>query len=262
MTARPHGGADASSPTVICRYRLGMATDVTDLTFGVEVMERSASVPVVVDLWAPWCGPCRTLGPILEKVVDETDGEVELVKVNIDENPQIAAAFGVQSIPAVFALRDGQVVDTFIGAVPEPAVRTFIDGLARAKLSEADRLVALGDEQSIRAALELEPDHGEAIRSLAEILVADGNAADALDLLSRIPETPETRRIAALARLSMSGDETLIDSDDLEERLNSLLDVVRDDDVARQEYVDVLAAMDPEDPRTSLFRKRLSARLF
>jgi putative thioredoxin len=239
-----------------------MATDVTDLTFGEEVIERSAQVPVVVDLWAPWCGPCRTLGPILEKVIDETDGEVELVKVNIDENPQIAAAFGVQSIPAVFALRDRQVVDTFIGAVPESAVRTFVDKLAPAKLSEADRLVAAGDEESVRAALELEPDHREAIRTLAEILIADGKPAEALELLSRIPETPETGRVAALARLSMAGDESPIDSDDLEERLTSLLEKVRDDDVARQEYVDILAAMDPEDPRTTLFRKRLSARLF
>jgi putative thioredoxin len=239
-----------------------MATDVTDLTFGEEVMERSTEVPVVVDLWAPWCGPCRTLGPILEKVVDETNGEVELVKVNIDENPQIAAAFGVQSIPAVFALRDGQVVDNFIGAVPEPTVRTFIERLAQAMPSEADQLVALGDEQSVRAALELEPDHREAIRTLAELLIAEGKPADALEVLSRIPETPETSRVAALARLSMAGDESLLDSDDLEERLNALLEKVRDDETARQEYVDVLSAMDPEDPRTTVFRKRLSARLF
>jgi putative thioredoxin len=239
-----------------------MATDVTDLTFGEEVMERSAEVPVVVDLWAPWCGPCRTLGPILEKVVDETNGEVELVKVNIDENPQIAAAFGVQSIPAVFALRDGQVVDNFIGAVPEATVRTFVERLAAAMPSEADQLVALGDEQSVRAALELEPDHREAIRTLAELLISEGEPAEALEVLSRIPETPETSRVAALARLSMSGDESLLDSDDLEERLNALLEKVRDDDTARQEYVDVLSAMDPEDPRTTVFRKRLSARLF
>jgi putative thioredoxin len=239
-----------------------MAIDVTDLTFGEEVMERSATVPIVVDLWAPWCGPCRTLGPILEKVVDETAGEVELVKVNIDENPQIAAAFGVQSIPAVFALRDGKVVDNFIGAVPEPTVRTFVEKLAPAKPSEADLLVALGDEQSVRAALALEPDHREAIRTLAEILVADGKPAEALEVLSRIPETPETSRVAALARLSMAGDESLVDSDDLEERLNALLENVREDQAARQEYVDVLSAMEPEDPRTTLFRKRLSARLF
>jgi putative thioredoxin len=239
-----------------------MATDVTDLTFGEEVIERSAEVPVVVDLWAPWCGPCRTLGPILEKVIDETDGEVELVKVNIDENPQIAAAFGVQSIPAVFALRDRQVVDNFIGAVPEPTVRAFVEKLAPAKMTEADRLVGLGDETSIRAALSLEPDHREAIRALAEILVADGRPEEALEVLARVPETPETGRVAALARLSLAGDETLLESDDLDERLTALLERVRDDDAARQEYVDILAAMDPEDPRTTLFRKRLSARLF
>jgi putative thioredoxin len=141
-------------------------------------------------------------------------------------------------------------------------VRTFIERLAQAMPSEADQLVALGDEQSVRAALELEPDHREAIRTLAELLIAEGKPADALEVLSRIPETPETSRVAALARLSMAGDESLLDSDDLEERLNALLEKVRDDETARQEYVDVLSAMDPEDPRTTVFRKRLSARLF
>ena len=94
--------------------------DVTDATFEQDVLVRSEQVPVVVDLWAPWCGPCRTLGPILEKVVAAKGGSVELVKVNVDENPQISATFQVQSIPAVFALKDGKVVDGFIGAVPEP----------------------------------------------------------------------------------------------------------------------------------------------
>src|SRR5829696_3223546 len=106
-----------------------MAIDVTDATFEADVVERSKSTPVVVDLWAPWCGPCQTLGPILEKVTDATNGKVALVKVNVDENPAISQAFRVQSIPAVYALRDGQVVDGFIGAYPEAEVTRFVEGL-------------------------------------------------------------------------------------------------------------------------------------
>lgn len=106
-----------------------MSLDATDATFQTAVLDRSAHVPVVVDLWAPWCGPCRTLGPIIEKVVDGTAGQVELIKVNIDENPGIAQAFGVQSIPLVVALVDGQPVDGFLGAQPEHMVQEFIDRL-------------------------------------------------------------------------------------------------------------------------------------
>ena len=133
-------------------------TDVTDATFQTDVLDRSQDVPVVVDLWAEWCGPCRTLGPILERVVGETGGQVALAKVDIDSNPQVAAAFQVQSIPAVFAISQGKVVDSFIGALPEPSVREFVAKLAPAE-SEADRLAARGDEASLRAALELEHDH-------------------------------------------------------------------------------------------------------
>src|SRR5580658_1772888 len=130
--------------------------DVTDATFQDEVILRSATVPVVVDLWAPWCGPCTTLGPMLENAVAATGGAVALAKVNIDENPRIAQSFGVQSIPAVFAIRDGKVVDQFIGAVPEAQVTAFVQKQAPPP-SEADTLVAAGDEASLRRALELEP---------------------------------------------------------------------------------------------------------
>src|SRR2546421_5765708 len=124
--------------------------DVTDSTFETAVIERSAEVPVVVDLGAEWCGPCKTLGPILEKVIAETGGAVELAKVDVDANPQVASAFRVQSIPAVYALKDRQVVDHFIGALPEAKVRDFVARLAPTA-SEADLLVAKGDEASLRA---------------------------------------------------------------------------------------------------------------
>ena len=153
-----------------------MYVDVTDETFQAEVIDRSASVPVVVDLWAPWCGPCRTLGPIIEKAIDETDGQVVLVKVNVDENPGISRAFQVQSIPLVVALKDGQPVDGFLGAQGEPAVRDFVLGLLPTEQETAlDALIAQGDEASLRQALELEAGNEKAIVALAELLVEKGS---------------------------------------------------------------------------------------
>jgi putative thioredoxin len=132
--------------------------DVTDQTFQSDVLDRSATVPVIVDLWAPWCGPCKTLGPMIEKAVADTGGAVELVKVNVDENPRWHRPSTVQSIPAVFALSHGQVVDQFIGALPEAQMTAFVQRLAPAP-SEADTLGGGRDEASLRKALELEPDH-------------------------------------------------------------------------------------------------------
>jgi putative thioredoxin len=213
-------------------------------------------VPVVVDLWAEWCGPCRTLGPVLERVVGATDGKVELVKVDIDANPRVAATFQVQSIPAVYALRDRKIVDSFIGALPERAVQEFVDRLAPPE-SEADRLAARGDEASLRAALELQPDHTGAVLALANLLVARGDREEALALLERIPETADTRRIAALARVGND-----VADDGVEARLDALLERVKDDEDARREFVDMLEVLGPDDPRTATYRKRLTARLY
>jgi putative thioredoxin len=233
-----------------------MPTDVTDATFQTAVIDRSADVTVVIDLWAPWCGPCRTLGPVLEKVVDEAGDGVELVKVNIDDNPQVAAAFRVQSIPAVFAIRDKAVVDGFIGALPEAQVREWVDQLAPMP-TEAELLVAQGDEASLREALALEPDNAAAIVALAEMLVERGDKDEALALLARIPESPETRRVAALARTGV-----IADADGFEQKLDALLPRVKGDDAARQEYVDLLEVMGAGDPRTAEYRRKLSAALF
>jgi putative thioredoxin len=236
--------------------------DVTDQTFQGDVLERSNSVPVVVDLWAPWCGPCKTLGPMLETAVADTGGAVELAKVNVDENPRVATQFQVQSIPAVYAVKDGKVVDGFIGALPEAEVTAFVQRLAPAP-SEADTLAAAGDEASLRKALGLEPDHAAATEGLARILIDRGDAAEALALLQRLPESETSRALAAEARLLEAGvDVAGVDRAELEAKLNELLDRVRDDEAARQEYVDLLEAMGAEDPRTNEYRRALAARLF
>lgn len=237
-----------------------MSIDVTDATFPADVVERSKQVPVVVDLWAEWCGPCKSLGPILEKVIDETGGKVVLAKVDIDANRQTADAFQVQSIPAVYALKDGKVVNGFVGAQPEASVREFVASLlpTEAEESMAD-LLAAGDEVSLRKVLEAEPGHEQAVVALALLLVAKGDddsKAEALALLARIPESAETRRVGALARI---GADT---RDDVTDELDRLLDRVKDDDDARQRYVDLLEVMGADDPRTASYRKQLTARLF
>ena len=233
--------------------------DVTDATFEQAVLARSEEVPVVVDLWAPWCGPCKTLGPVLEKVVAEAAGMVELAKVNVDENPRVGATFQVQSIPAVFALRDRKIVDQFIGAVPEAQVRAFVERLLP-QPSPADKLVALGTEDALRAALDLEPDHPGAVVGLADLLVRRGDTEEALALLARVPETAETRRVAALARMAAAG--RLPPSDNVEAKLDALLERVRDDEAARRELLDLLEVLGPDDPRTSRYRRAMTSRLF
>src|SRR3954462_4717027 len=133
--------------------------DVTEATFEQEVVERSRTTPVVVDFWAEWCGPCRTLTPILEKAASAREGDVILAKVDTDANQQIAAAFQIQGIPAVKAFKDGRVVDEFVGVQPPPAVERFFDKLVP---TESDRLVEAGDETALRKALELQPGRADA----------------------------------------------------------------------------------------------------
>lgn len=233
------------------------ATDITDETFEAEVIEKSSQVTVVVDLWAPWCGPCKTLGPIIESVVDATEGKVILAKVNIDENPAIGQAFKVQSIPAVYALKDGAVVNGFMGALPEHEIQAFVDGLLPSQDEQAlEQLIAAGDEASLRLALQEEPANEEAIGALGELLVADGRPEEALALIERIPDNDRTRKIAATARIGEAP------NDDYDVELTALLDSVKADDDARQKFVDILELMGANDPRTSEYRRKLTTRLY
>ncbi|MCP5027030.1 MAG: tetratricopeptide repeat protein [Actinomycetia bacterium] len=232
--------------------------DATDASFETDVLARSEQAVIVVDLWAPWCGPCKQLGPIIEKVVGETNGQAELVKINIDENPGAAQAFQVQSIPAVYAVKDRQVVDGFVGAQGEPAVKEFVDKLIDgAEPNEVDLLIEVGDEPSLRRVLELEPGHVEATQGIAHLLIDRGDNEAALAILETIPDTPEARHLKALARTGESKP-----ADDIEARLDALLDQVKGNDEARQEFLDLLEVLGPDDERTGAYRRQLTARLF
>lgn len=153
-----------------------MSVEATDQSFARDVIDRSHELPVVVDFWAVWCGPCRQLTPVLEQAVDALEGQVELVTVNVDENPRTAMEYRVQGIPAVKAFRDGRMVDQFTGAVPPQAVEAFLQSLLP---SEADRLVEVGDEESLRKAIALEPGHAGALAALARLELSEDDTAGA-----------------------------------------------------------------------------------
>ncbi|MEY2974290.1 MAG: hypothetical protein RIR49_710 [Actinomycetota bacterium] len=232
--------------------------DVTDATFQAEVLDRSMRQAVVVDLWAPWCGPCRTLGPMLEEIVATTGGKAVLAKVNVDENPAVSQAFRVQSIPAVYAVVEGQVVDGFMGAIGRHEIQEFVDRLVPSAESEMILgLIAARDELGLRAVLETDPGNEAVIVALSEMLVERGETTEALALLERVPESDEVRRVKAEARLG-----TVAPSDDFDVELTDLLERVKGDDEARQRFVDILELMGPNDPRTATYRKQLTARLF
>jgi putative thioredoxin len=204
--------------------------DGTDQAFMADVIEASRAQPVIVDFWAPWCGPCRTLGPMLEKVVRNTGGKVRMVKINIDENPGVAGQLGVRSIPAVYAFDGGRPVDGFMGAIPESQIKLFVDRLAGADmtaeieplLAQAAESLKLGDiggaAQGYMGVLQLDPENTKAIAGMARIALSQGDAEQAREILAHAPEgkenDPDIAGVRAALELAANAD-SVGDDDEL-----------------------------------------------
>lgn len=272
-----------------------IARDVTDASFTSDVLERSREVPVVVDLWAPWCGPCRALTPVLEKVARDANGNFDLVKINIDENPQVASQLGARSIPLVIAFKDGEPIAKFVGAQPEGAVRKFVNEFVptEADLLVRDALAAIHDERTgdaetiLRAAIRIDGGHEQAHISLAELLADDDRSDEALEALQSAPASPAIDKLRSELRLR-AGAATRIDDDleslvsrgdaeatialannlftsgDIEGALDTLLGAIErhpslKDGVVKDTLLDIFKAQGGQDPRVRAGRSRLAS---
>jgi putative thioredoxin len=248
-------------------------SDVTEQDFQQNVIERSKQVPVVVDFWAEWCGPCRTLGPALEKAVSARNGEIELAKLDTDRNPGIAQEFQIASIPAVKAFKDGKVVAEFIGAIPPARIEEFLNQIVP---SEADRLVESGDEDSLRKALEIDPRQAQAAIGLGRVLLGRGDADEAHEVLKAFPHDFIADGLAARAELSSGNgaqaDElqaafSAWDDGQQEESLEKLQSALRSEedpqrkDLLRRVMVAIFTELGPDHPLAREHRRRLASAL-
>lgn len=272
--------------------------DVNAPEFVTEVVQRSHDVPVVVDFWAEWCGPCRTLGPLLERLAEEYNGGFELVKVDVDANQALAQQFGIQSIPSVIAFKGGVPVNQFAGALPEQAVRSFLESVvpstldlaterARDAMLEGDDAVA---EEQLRGVLSEKMDHEEAGTTLASLYLSQGRNAEALDALAPLSPTAEVEKLRATARVTQTQGEALSEVEkrlaadpgddqarldlaaalasnaEYEAALDHFLEVVRKKsglaNDARQGMIDIFELLGADHPLSLTYRKHLANALF
>jgi putative thioredoxin len=242
--------------------------DVDEADFERRVLERSRELPVVVDFWADWCGPCKQLTPVLERAATARAGRVELAKVDVEKNHNLQAAFRIQGIPAVKAFRDGRVAAEFTGALPPAQVESFFDSLVP---SEADELAASGEEGDLRRALELDPNHPTARRDLGRLLLERGDRDGALELLRRA--TGDFVADGLLARVELADDPALApafeawDAGDHAGALERLQEALANEgdpdrkDLIRRAMVGFFTELGPDDALAREHRRRLSAAL-
>ena len=246
----------------------GAVFDVDEAEFEQRVLERSKEVPVVVDFWADWCGPCKQLTPVLERAAESRAGKVELAKVDVEKNKQLQAALRIQGIPAVKAFKDGRVAAEFTGALPPAEVERFFDALVP---SEADELAESGDEEALRKALELDPSHPTARRELGKLLLERGDSQEAIALLEDV--SGDFVADGLLARAVLADDTGLApafeawDAGNRAVALEALQEAFQREqdpdrrDLIRRVMVALFTELGPDDPLARDHRRRLSAAL-